>query len=103
MFTDLYLRADSESALAVAMPWFRREDAWVTASHHHALDLIGPITTTPAILDENGEVVTPAMIDGRYHANLRLFGDHPDREAILAGLEAVRIDPEPATPSRVWA
>jgi len=40
-------------------------------------------------------------VDGRLHAHLRLFSDHPSLDAILAGMEAVRLNPNPATPSRV--
>lgn len=34
---------------------------------------VGAITLTPAVLDESGEVVTPAVMDDRDHVNWRLY------------------------------
>lgn len=37
-----------------------------------AVDMLGPVTLTPSEIDpETGEVLTPAVIDHRYHVNLR--------------------------------
>lgn len=36
------------------------------------LDHIGPHVREPAILDANGNVITPAVIDNRYHVNMRI-------------------------------
>jgi len=33
---------------------------------------IGPVTLTPATYDDEGEVVTPAVVDDRYHVDVRL-------------------------------
>jgi len=71
-------------------------DYWLTASHAHALDPIGPIVTAPAEVDEEGNVITPAVVDEGFHVNLRvLSGD------TQAGLEPYTV--HPAEPKRVWA
>lgn len=33
---------------------------------------IGPIELVPAVLDEEGEVISPAIIDNRFHLNMRI-------------------------------
>ena len=33
---------------------------------------IGPVVLTPAVLDAEGNVVTPAVMDNRFHLNMRL-------------------------------
>lgn len=39
------------------------------------IDQIGPVTTTEAVYSEDGlTLVTPAVIDARFHANLRFTG-----------------------------
>jgi len=82
------------------------------------VDEIGPIVTTPAVLDENGEIVTPAVVDDHWHTNVRIVRPvitTTDEEgtvteidvcAVLAqGGEGVAwIDPaDVATPARIWA
>jgi len=82
------------------------------------VDEIGPIVTTPAIIDEDGEIVTPAVIDNHWHTNVRIVRPvitTTDEEgtvteidvcAVLAqGGEGVAwIDPaDVATPARIWA
>lgn len=98
---DLMLRADDEATLAAALPMLRDGGVWVTASHHHALDLIGPVEIAPATLDEAGGIVTPATLDERFHLNLRLRDDCPDCEAIQA--TAAPFVVTPGDPARVWA
>ncbi len=37
------------------------------------IDEIGPIVTTPAVIDpETGNVITPAVVDEHFHVNVRL-------------------------------
>ena len=83
------------------------------------IDEIGPIVTTPSVI-EDGEIVTPAVVDEHHHVNVRLTqiaGPMPDPvpegyiqqghdPAVLAeggpGVEWI----DPATvnsPSRIWA
>ena len=95
---DLYLRADTEAGLKSSLPWaLDEEGGWVLFTERYALDLIGPVEITPAVLDVDGNLITPAEIDARYHANLRLL-DETLAEQVP---EAVRITVN--TPSRRWA
>lgn len=75
--TTLRLRADTEAALIDAMPMLRTVDAdgatcWLTAGPVCDLDPIGPLALTAPVVDpDTGEVVTPAVVDERFHANVR--------------------------------
>lgn len=97
---DLMLRFDTEAAAAAALPMLRMGGQWMTASHHHGLCLIGRVTATPAVLDASGTVVTPAVMDERWHANLRLL-DHPDEASIVAACQPYTVNPP--HPAVVWA
>ncbi|CAO3403500.1 hypothetical protein [Azospirillum palustre] len=98
--TDLMLRFDTEAAAAAVLPMFRADGQWLTASHDHGLCAIGPVVTTPAVVDASGAIVTPAVMDERWHANLRLL-DHPDEAAIVAACEPYAVNPP--HPAVVWA
>jgi hypothetical protein len=85
------------------------------------IDTIGPIVTTPAVIDpETGDVVTPAVVDEHFHVNVRLTqisGPMPDPvppdyvqqghdPAVLAegGPGVEWLDPATVeTPARIWA
>jgi len=80
------------------------------------VDEIGPIVTTPAIIDEDGEIVTPAVVDDHWHTNVRVLrpviqsdDDEPvetDVCAVLAlgGPGVAWIDHDTVnSPSRIWA
>ena len=97
---DLCLRAPDEAALADACPFLRGEDAdgapcWQTAGAGYALDVIGAVTLVWGTVDEDGNEITPPVIDGRYHANLRCS------DAIAALVPAAMIA-TPDAPVRVW-
>ena len=72
------LRAATEAALAVALPFARSNGMWVEATNDDhpigrwALILIGGIDTAQAITDANGKVTTPAVKDNRFHALIRV-------------------------------
>ena len=91
---DLYLRADTEAALAEALEFLRDGDEW-KARPDYSLDLIGPVVTTPAQPDEAGDVVTEAVIDQRFHANLRC-------EPNIAAQVPDSIIIQPDSPLVVW-
>lgn len=94
---DLFLRADSEEALKAALPWATDIDGnWIQFSERYALDLIDHHTTSPAVLDENDDIVEAAVYDTRYHANLRIL----DSSLLLQVPDEIRIIVQ--TPSRVW-
>lgn len=99
---DLFLRAGNAGALASACPWLRGMDEetgerfWIHAGPGFAFDPIGPLETASATYDENGEELTPPVIDGRFHANLRCT-----QEVAAQVPETMLVNP--AEPRRVWA
>lgn len=95
---DLFLRAADEASLKAALPDFLNEEGnFLTSNHQWALDLIGPVTTTNAVLDLDGNVTAPAVVDERFHANLRLIDE------ALAPLVPDAIKITVNSPRRVWA
>lgn len=51
------------------------EDGFLTPTEGVAIDELGPITKTPATYDEEGNEITPAVIVGGHHVNLRAYGE----------------------------
>lgn len=107
MFTDLYLRASDEAALKAALPWAVHQSEipdgpsagdWKTSEAGlYALDLVGPVTVSDAVLSEDGEtVLEPAVVDDGFHANLRLIGAY--RPLVPADVLC-----HPSRPRRVFA
>ena len=68
------------------------DGSFITASHTHALDVIGTITRGGE-WDETGNVITPPTALDGWHVNY--VGNLPD------GWEAYAVFPE--QPARVWA
>jgi hypothetical protein len=64
----------------------------LTASHTHALDVIGPIYRGGTFDPDTGEVITPPTLLSGWHVNY--VGDLPDGWAEYA------VSPE--QPARVW-
>jgi hypothetical protein len=70
MGSDLMYRATDEAT------W----DAWAAIvsltydGHPNGcyIDEIGPVVVTPAVVGPDGEIITPAVMDDRYHVNVRL-------------------------------
>jgi hypothetical protein len=65
----------------------------LTASHTHALDVVGPIYKGGTFDPDTGEVITPPTLLSGWHVNY--VGDLPD------GWDAYLV--EPKHPSRVFA
>lgn len=99
---DLYLRAHSEADLITACPFLRGTNdegvpVWITGTADYALSIIGPVVTTPGTYDDEGQEITPPVVDARFHANLRCT------EAIAALVPPqVIVNPDPDNPVRVW-
>lgn len=51
------------------------DDILLTPTEGVAIDELGPITKTPATFDEEGNELTPAVIVGGHHVNLRAYGE----------------------------
>lgn len=94
---NLYLRTDTAETLASFLPWLKNEEGgWLLAGDSFAFDPIGAVVTAPGEYDEEGNEITPPVIDNRFHANLRCA------EAVAAKVpESIRVYPE--TPYRIWA
>lgn len=110
MWTTYTLRALSQATLIAALPMLRGKDeagkaVWLTGGPFHALDAGIPIVVVDAVtvLDAEGlpVVVSPAVMSTRWHANLALRADHPQRAAIEAAIAPFIVTP--TTPQRVWA
>ena len=83
------------AALAAAGLRFMDEDGnqqFITASHNHSLDIIGPITRGGE-WDDEGDVITPPEVLDGWHLNYQ--GELPD------GWEEFAV--YPANPVRVWS
>ena len=98
---DIYLRFDTEADAIEALPEYYDHEAgeWRDGDHRYALCVIGSIEKTPAVLDEDGEVITPAVIDTRWHANVRAMIDIPPE--LLARIESYF--PNPENPRVRWS
>lgn len=98
---DLYLRTNTAEALAYLCPFLHSKDEnddsiWLLAGEGFAFDPIGPIVVVPGTYDEEGNEITPPVIDNRFHANLRCT------EGVAVKVpESIRV--YPAAPFRVWA
>ena len=97
---DLYLRTSSQEHLSAACPFLHGKDEngksiWLLAGEGFAFDPIGPIVVVPGTYDEEGNEITPPVIDNRFHANLRCT-----EEISWMIPEEIRVYPE--TPYRVW-
>lgn len=69
------------------------------------IDEIGPIMVDPPVIDRDGDIITPAVMDEEYHVNLRVDADAADPALLAAGGTGVKwVDPATVTsPARVWA
>ena len=51
------------------------EDDILTPTECVAIDELGPITKTPVTFDDEGNELTPAVMVGGHHVNLRAYGE----------------------------
>ena len=58
----------------------------------------GIITKTPAVLDENGEVVTPAVLVPGWHTNVRVYG----KDLIAQFTQGLEQQDEDGNLKRIW-
>ena len=81
-------RSDPENPIATS---------WENQQIFRNTDIVGLIVDTPAVLNEDGEVVSEATYVDGFHVNVRAVGED------TSALENYRVNPEPNTPARVWA
>lgn len=109
MSQDLMFKADDKEA------WDAFAETFPDAADI-LIDEIGPIVITPAVIDEQGEVVEEPVIDLSHHVNVRVqrpFIQSDDAEPVEIDVCAVLaaggpgvewIDPAIVTsPERIWA
>jgi len=95
---DIYLRAATEEIMKSDLPWaINDEGECISATHEWALDPIGNLIKTPAILDENFNIVADAIFYDGYHVNIRLIDE------LIADKIPESIKISVTTPKRVWA
>lgn len=71
-FIDVIVRADTKGHWeSVARDWGLLDSA-KRPTEGVSVDVVGPVEITPAVVDANGEVVTAAVYDARYHVNVRV-------------------------------
>ena len=121
--TDFYVKLATEADMPTALSAFYHQDTETTVdgetgeetvtnvgdpylvqnTHDYAMDIVGIIykATGNTLTDDDGnEYPEMAPLDG-WHINIRLIGDN--RRADVEALSDYFVDPEPATPARVWA
>lgn len=100
--TVIRLRADTEQDLIDVLPMLRWSSSvegeppsgWITDDHGLTFVALGPLTITPAVMAEDGEtVVTPAVVDHRFHADMQIRPAHPHYSAIAAAVEPFVVTP----------
>ena len=55
------------------------EDDILTPTECVAIDELGPVPKTPATYDDEGNELTPAVIVGGHHVNLRAYGEFAEQ------------------------
>lgn len=104
-YVDFYLRAPDEATALFAathaelpegMGLVEEQDGepqWIESGPGHAFDIVGVRYNNDAVLDAEGEVVTPATPMEGWWANLRVREDLADEtEAALIAAEQVGIE-----------
>jgi len=101
MWTDYFLRAETEAELIAALPMLREGEDWIETGPNHAFDPIPALVLDEGQLAEDGEsfAVPPILAPG-FHANLRLSALHPARAEIEAAIVSFVVAPD--HPRRVF-
>lgn len=93
---DVFLRTDTSEALATTCPFLVDEEGrWMISGDGFAFDPIGPVEIEPGVYDDKGGVITPPVVDTRFHANLRCTP-----EIAVQVPEHIKVFPD--NPIRVW-
>lgn len=108
--THFFRAADEASAkAAIAMlpalgsQLLQKDGSWRLTGDRHALDLLGALVSAPAILNDEGAVITPAQWYKGWHFNLRLRPGDGAADSLVAEGATLGVDPVfPPTPARDW-
>ena len=94
---DFMFRAESKEAWDVFAAQFRDDQV--------RIDEIGPIVIAPAVIGNDGQIVTPAIINEAHHVNVRLIRPTLSCATLALGSPGVEwINPATVnSPERVWA
>ena len=120
--TDFYLKLQAEADMPSVLSAFYRQDYTtsvdpetgeetqvpsgdpylVAYTEAYGIDVVGTIykPTGNTVTDPEGNEIPEMTPIPGWHINIRLMGD--ERRADVEALSAYFVDPEPATPSRVW-
>ena len=71
------------------------------SSHEHAMDVFSPVVVTPGVYDEDGEEITPPVLDNRTFAMLRATQEVID--ALDPAVIANQADTDLVNAYRRWA
>lgn len=71
--TDYYLKFATEKAAkdALTVAGYVSDGEVMTASHEHAIDLVGQVVKTPAETDAEGNITKAAVMETGYFVNIR--------------------------------
>ena len=96
-YVDVYLKFADEDEFRDEMAFLFSEEGELQIPENCAIDLVGPVVTTDAVYDDEGELVTDAVIDNAYHVNIRATEEFVEEHIP----EDYRVTPD--HPRRVWA
>jgi len=106
MNNSFCLRTTNEATMITTLPFCCHTlvsdgtTAWKKSGKDYVIDPIGDLVGVPAVYDAEGEVVTPAVMVGKFHANLKC--DDSFYEENKDAIDSVAIE-APTTPKVVWA
>lgn len=105
-YIDYYIKAPNATSFWAKMTSFEALDengeVFVPRyTHDIAIDAGIPIVLVKAVLDAEGNVITPAIMSEDYHVNIRLV--NLGLQVILEQDLTSYLVPKPATPQREWA
>jgi len=86
MSIDYLIRAETKEvwrAYAEEQGWLTNIDGEPVPAEHVRIDTLGPVVITPGTYDEEGNELTPPVMDDWYHVNLRILEPKPEETELL--------------------
>jgi len=78
---DYLIRAETKEvwrSYAEEQGWLTNIDGEPVPAEHVRVDTLGPVVVTPGTYDEEGNELTPPVMDDWYHVNLRIIEHQRD-------------------------